>query len=251
MGHHSTISFLRGMGRSTSVLSRRNMNGFKMACSLLTTLVRCSAAMISSLAPSWPTLEKSNHASKSSLTLNSSGMRKLSRDHSSLRLFCSGVPDSSRRFSAGMVRSSLMSLQSQFFKRWPSSTAMYCHLILVKKAMSAMMISKLVMITGKLSGRGRLSAAASTGIRISARSCLVPWYSSGVTQGRNRLNSLVQLYSVERGATMRKGPLMPFMRRWDKKPMVWTVLPSPIWSARMPFKPFWYKEMSHLTPMSW
>ena len=30
-----------------------------------------------------------------------------------------------------------------------------------------------------------------------------------------------------------------------------TVLPRPIWSARMPLRPFWCSDMSHLTPFSW
>lgn len=30
-----------------------------------------------------------------------------------------------------------------------------------------------------------------------------------------------------------------------------TVLPKPIWSAKMPLMPFWYNEISHFTPFNW
>lgn len=45
-----------------------------------------------------------NQESKSSAELNTSGSRKLSSDHSSWRLFCSGVPVSRRRFCDLNVR---------------------------------------------------------------------------------------------------------------------------------------------------
>jgi hypothetical protein len=64
------------------------------------TLLRCSAARISLSADSLPTAAlKSNQAWKSARLPKMSGSRKLSRLHSSPRLFCSGVPAarSSRR----------------------------------------------------------------------------------------------------------------------------------------------------------
>ena len=57
-----------------------------------TTRLRCSCARMCWSPPAWPTPLKSNQDSKLASELNTSGSRKLSRLHSSLRLFCSGVP---------------------------------------------------------------------------------------------------------------------------------------------------------------
>ena len=56
------------------------------------TLLRCSCATMAASPPAWPMPPKSNHDSKSLTSENTSGSRKLSRLHSSPRLFCSGVP---------------------------------------------------------------------------------------------------------------------------------------------------------------
>mmetsp|Transcript_31717 Transcript_31717/g.80864 ORF Transcript_31717/g.80864 Transcript_31717/m.80864 type:complete len:218 (-) Transcript_31717:1047-1700(-) len=153
MSAYRMISILRGRLISTSLLSRLSTKGLRMACSLDTTWLRCSAARISRSAPSCPTMElKSNQASKSDMEEKTSGMRKLSSDHSSLRLFCSGVPDSSSLFSAGMVLSSRMSLHWKFFRRCPSSTTMYLNLNLDRNLTSAITISYEVMMTGKSAG---------------------------------------------------------------------------------------------------
>ena len=57
-----------------------------------TTRFRCSCARMCWSPPAWPTPLKSNQDSKLASELKTSGSRKLSRLHSSLRLFCSGVP---------------------------------------------------------------------------------------------------------------------------------------------------------------
>lgn len=56
-----------------------------------------------------------------------SGSRKLRRDHSSARLFCSGVPVSSNLLSVGSRFSSLTNRQLRFLILWPSSTIKYFH----------------------------------------------------------------------------------------------------------------------------
>lgn len=67
------------------------------------------------------------------------------------------------------------------------------------------------------------------------------WFVPGTypsTSGVKRLNSLIQLGKVERGATTRKGPMTFFsiiMAMWA---MHWMVFPSPISSARIPLMPF-------------
>ncbi len=58
------------------------------------------------------------------------------------------------------------------------------------------------------------------------------------TSGEKRLNSLIQLGRVERGATTRKGPITFFSTIMAMWAMHWMVFPSPISSARMPLMPF-------------
>ena len=97
------ISFFFGRSFATSVLSLRSTNGLMMLCSFFTTRSRCSST---------ESALKSNQLSKSSRLPKTSGMMKLSSDHSSFRLFCSGVPDSRRRLSVDSVLSSLNSRHS-------------------------------------------------------------------------------------------------------------------------------------------
>ena len=57
-----------------------------------------------------------------SMSLNMSGSTKDSSDHSSESLFCSGVPDSSRRRRAPSVPSASNSTELVFLRRCASST---------------------------------------------------------------------------------------------------------------------------------
>ena len=61
---------------------------------LMLALLCCCCARISALPDSSPTPLKSNQDSKLARSAKMSGNRKLSRLHSSLRLFCRGVPAS-------------------------------------------------------------------------------------------------------------------------------------------------------------
>mmetsp|Transcript_8914 Transcript_8914/g.21078 ORF Transcript_8914/g.21078 Transcript_8914/m.21078 type:complete len:201 (+) Transcript_8914:1674-2276(+) len=83
MGMYMLISVFWGRPFSTSALRRRRRKGRRMRCSFPVTSSAFS--------------EDSKNASKSSASANSSGSRKLSSAHSSCRLFCSGVPVSSKR----------------------------------------------------------------------------------------------------------------------------------------------------------
>ena len=58
------------------------------------------------------------------------------------------------------------------------------------------------------------------------------------TLGANRSNSFFQLGSVDRGATMMKGPIAPIVMIWQIVATHWIVFPRPISSARIPFTPF-------------
>mmetsp|Transcript_39258 Transcript_39258/g.65948 ORF Transcript_39258/g.65948 Transcript_39258/m.65948 type:complete len:226 (-) Transcript_39258:17-694(-) len=116
-------SFLRGRLVSTSALIRRNRKGRRMECSLDTASRRRSASTSVWDCSEVPaTSEKSNQLWNWPRLLKTSGRIKCSSDHSSLRLFCSGVPDSSSLLAVGMLRSSRISMQLLFFSRWPSST---------------------------------------------------------------------------------------------------------------------------------
>lgn len=58
-----------------------------------------------------------NHESKSSDEPNTSGSKKLSSAHSSCRLFCSGVPVTSRRFLLSRMRMICDSIEFSFLMR--------------------------------------------------------------------------------------------------------------------------------------
>lgn len=118
---YKMISFFIGRVCWTSHLSLRRRKGLRMLCSFSTILECCKEASSSS----WDTFEKSNHFSKSAREVKTSGSKKLSRDHSSLRLFCRGVPVSKSLLAVSNSRKDLMSLQLKFFSLWPSSTTMY------------------------------------------------------------------------------------------------------------------------------
>ena len=65
--------------------------------------------------------EKSNQPWKLLRSLKMSGSRKCNSDHSSVMLFCNGVPVIRSLFAELYERSSLMRRQFMFFKRCPSS----------------------------------------------------------------------------------------------------------------------------------
>ena len=104
----SFVSVLGGSDRSTSALSRRSRNGRSTACSLRMTSWSAAAPGL-------------NHVSKSSDDAKMSGSRKLSSAHSSCRLFCSGVPVSSRRNSELSSRTRRASSEFSFLMRCASS----------------------------------------------------------------------------------------------------------------------------------
>mmetsp|Transcript_38287 Transcript_38287/g.95145 ORF Transcript_38287/g.95145 Transcript_38287/m.95145 type:complete len:300 (+) Transcript_38287:807-1706(+) len=192
------ISFLRGRLVSTSPLSRRRRNGLRIPCNFSTTLTRLVASW-SSVA-FW-SVEKSNQDWNCDSDENTSGSRKWRRLHSSGRLFCSGVPVRSSLLAAGICLSSRISLQSKFFRRWPSSTTRYLKLYFCRNLRSAMTISNEVTMAGKAA-----LMAAVVGMRcarMSARSCLLPWYKTTGNSGQNLRNSLTQLGSVESGPMIR------------------------------------------------
>mmetsp|Transcript_57045 Transcript_57045/g.123958 ORF Transcript_57045/g.123958 Transcript_57045/m.123958 type:complete len:247 (+) Transcript_57045:181-921(+) len=93
-GHGTTCSTLPGNDFSTSFLSRRRRKGRRMVCS------RSITSWFTVSVPSiMPETGFENQSLNSLCDSKMCGMRKWRRDHSSIRLFCSGVPvSSSRRF---------------------------------------------------------------------------------------------------------------------------------------------------------
>ena len=66
----------------------------------------------------------------------------------------------------------------------------------------------------------------------------LPWNLNGRIMGHQRLNSFIQLPSVDLGTTTMCGPVMPrYSLRYPRSEIVWSVLPRPISSARMPLMP--------------
>mmetsp|Transcript_25559 Transcript_25559/g.67465 ORF Transcript_25559/g.67465 Transcript_25559/m.67465 type:complete len:242 (+) Transcript_25559:27-752(+) len=119
---HANRMYSCFLGRpiSTSALSRRSRNGRRIWWSLVTTEFWSSPcttfSSLSSLEKS-----KSNHAWNESRSSKMSGSRKLSSDHSSVRLFCSGVPVRSSRKGTAMRPSDSANEDASFLSRCPSS----------------------------------------------------------------------------------------------------------------------------------
>mmetsp|Transcript_21437 Transcript_21437/g.53853 ORF Transcript_21437/g.53853 Transcript_21437/m.53853 type:complete len:306 (-) Transcript_21437:56-973(-) len=249
-GARMTYSCFWGRPSSTSALRRRRRKGSRMVCSLEMVLLWISSSTRRA-APSsaWRSSSKSNQVWKVARSWKMSGRMKLSRDHSSVRLFCSGVPDSSSLLAVSRVLSSLSRRQSLFLRRWPSSTTRYFHLRFWSLLLSFMATSKEVRTTGKiLSLLCLILRSKPTSSLICRLSSLLPWYTTVGMVGAKRLNSLCQFCSVERGTTMRKGPATFMPYKCARNAIVWHVLPSPISSARMPLRPFSHREEIHTTP---
>jgi hypothetical protein len=109
----SFTSFFGGRSLATSVFTRRSMNGRSTVWSFLMTLSRLSSVFVL------------NHSSKSSELPNTSGSKKLSRAHSSWRLFCNGVPVTSTRNCVLKVRTVFDKDEFSFLMRWASSMIRY------------------------------------------------------------------------------------------------------------------------------
>mmetsp|Transcript_34041 Transcript_34041/g.80652 ORF Transcript_34041/g.80652 Transcript_34041/m.80652 type:complete len:231 (-) Transcript_34041:854-1546(-) len=167
--------FLGSKPARTSDLRRRSRKGSRIVWSFEMVLLSFSSSMMRWVPPSL--CRSSSNANQSLNVARSwkiSGRMKLRSDHSSERLFCSGVPESSRRLSAVSVFSSRSSRQSLFLRRWPSSTTMYFQCRLHSFLMSFIATSKEVMTTGYfLPGFAFFSNPLS--LCICSRSSLDPW----------------------------------------------------------------------------
>mmetsp|Transcript_27525 Transcript_27525/g.56441 ORF Transcript_27525/g.56441 Transcript_27525/m.56441 type:complete len:228 (+) Transcript_27525:757-1440(+) len=112
---YSLVSILGGRSFATSLFTRLSMNGRSTVCSFFTTFSRASS----------PPME--NHSSNSSLSLNTSGNKKLSSAQSSCRLFCRGVPVINKRSWVGSLRTAFEKVAFSFLMRCASSMMRYRH----------------------------------------------------------------------------------------------------------------------------
>ena len=111
------ISSFSGSLVALSSLVRLSMKGFKMRWSICIIMNRASSDVFLVCLDE----SKLNQLSKSSESLKICGIMKLSKLQSSMRLFCKGVPVSSRRLYALILLDCLMVIDSLFFNLWASS----------------------------------------------------------------------------------------------------------------------------------
>jgi len=143
------ISIFGSSAFSTSRFMRRIMKGRIILCSCFIlwqfrsssyALVRLSSAL------------RSNHSSKSADDWKISGSKKLSKDQSSCKLFCSGVPVSSSLYLDFISLILFDVWLSSFFILWASSMMMYSHVNRFNAFRHSRTASKVVMQTSKLPG---------------------------------------------------------------------------------------------------
>ena len=164
------------MSSSTSCLRRRRRKGRRIWWSFVTT-ESCISPLITCSSEFSFEKSKSNHAWNESRSSKIFGSRKLSSDHSSGRLFCSGVPVSSSRLHSVTVPvpvialSSVISRQFMFLRRWPSSITTNFQPSFLSSFESRMTISYEVIITGAFVSLFLRKCCAT----IARRSSLVPW----------------------------------------------------------------------------
>jgi hypothetical protein len=141
MGAYKTYSRFLGRYLATSDFTLRRSRGCSTTCIFLTSSCLVLSAMNSSVPSSSCRSLKSNQLSNASQSRKILGSKKFSSDHSSLRLFCKGVPVMRRRVADVNVLSSRKSFESKFFMRWPSSMMMNSQLIFDRAARSLRTIS--------------------------------------------------------------------------------------------------------------
>mmetsp|Transcript_19762 Transcript_19762/g.49900 ORF Transcript_19762/g.49900 Transcript_19762/m.49900 type:complete len:250 (+) Transcript_19762:1043-1792(+) len=230
---YTMSSVFGGMLDSTSTLMRRSRKGLSTRCSWVIT--SCSTCL--SL--------RSNHESKSSELVKTSGMRKLSSAHSSCRLFWMGVPVRSTRCAADMERAICARREFSFLSLCASSTTRKAHEILRRGAASSASTSYVVTQTLKVPGR-------SSCCTVCWRASLSPCSLTTLSAGHHFANSRCQLPSTESGTMTRCG--LRSSRSSVVTPRtetVCSVLPRPISSARIPLSLREASASIQLRPSIW
>ena len=173
------ISIFGSSAFSTSRFIRRIMKGRKIRCNCLMTMLLRSSSCASVKVPSDL---RSNHSSKSADDWKISGSKKLSRDHSSCKLFWRGVPVSSSRYLDFISLILLDVWLSSFLILWASSMMMYCHENRFNAFKQRRTASKVVIQTSKLPGSSSFLIISSLNSFLAIRLQILIW-------GHHLLNS--------------------------------------------------------------
>lgn len=215
---------------STSLLILLSINGLSIlwSCFIISLFLRSFSASDSSRLC---LLLKSNQSSKSSDDANISGSRKFIKLQSSCKLFWSGVPVNKRRYFdlSCLIRFEVW--LSSFLILWASSMMIYSQLNFYKALIQILTPSKVVMHTSNFPGYSSFFRISSLCSFLAIRLSTLHW-------GSHLLNSAIQLPTTDLGIKIKWTPLIDLNSR--KKlinEIVWTVLPRPISSAKMPLIP--------------
>mmetsp|Transcript_25169 Transcript_25169/g.62138 ORF Transcript_25169/g.62138 Transcript_25169/m.62138 type:complete len:277 (-) Transcript_25169:780-1610(-) len=235
-GMRTMVSVLGGRSLdSTDFLVRRSMRG----CSS----ERAAATAESSPNAAAPSVSIFSAPAASSTSWNSTDTSA----RSSCRLFCSGVPVSSRADAQRMRRTACDARLESFLTRCASSSTRYRKWKrAASMACSAVSISYVVTSTSKVPD-------TSTSVFRRLRSASGPWNATARRLGHQRLASVTHVGSTDSGHTTRWGPASPLAsRRYCRNESTWSVLPRPMSSPRMPPPaPAVCCAASHATPSRW
>lgn len=144
------ISTFGGKFFSTSFFILLNRKGLRILCNcyiISVFLYSISKSVMFSLF-----LFKSNHSSKSSDELKTSGNKKFNKLHNSCRLFCNGVPVSNSLYLESSYLNFYEIWLSSFLILWASSIIKYSHLNLRRFDRHILKPSNVVTITSNFPG---------------------------------------------------------------------------------------------------
>lgn len=242
---------------STSFFILLSIKGLRILWSYCTISVfLCSFSLSDNSAVLDP--ERSNHSSKSSADVNTSGNKKFNKLHNSCKLFWRGVPVRRSLNLESRVLSFWEIWDSSFLILCASSTIKYSHLNFCNYDKQILQPSKVVKTTSNLPGRRSF-------FRISSLCSFFAIKFTTLIEGHHFLNSFIQLGKVDLGTMTKWYPFTClYSLKNASKDIVWIVFPSPyilrsellnneltISSANIPFMPVSYNPMSQLSPSSW
>ena len=122
----------------------------------------------------------------------------------SLKSFCTGVPDKSRRCPA-LISFRLMKREDvETFKQCASSIIKYSNFCLYRNVLSSLpeSLSKIEKVLKRISNLLPSISFRRVYLKF-ARSCWLPWYVATTNEGQNRRNSFCQFANVLAGTTIR------------------------------------------------
>ena len=172
------------------------------------------------------------------------GFRTLNNDHKSSRRFSTGVPVSAMRRAARMPRIALVTAAVGFLRFCDSSTTSRRHRNRCNTDASSRATAN------EVTTRSASAIASCSVSLVLARPG--PWCRQVARVGAKRLASRCQLPTTDVGATTRVGPSSrSAARSCSTAASTWTVLPSPMSSARQAPKPSRSRYASQEKPRTW